>query len=223
MAPTEILARQHADTLAEPARSQPREVGAAHRRPHQVRAGEPACSRSRPARSTSSSARTPSFRRTCEFKKLGLVVVDEQHKFGVRQRAALRQGDVAPHYLVMTATPIPRTLSMTLFGDLDFSTLRELPAGPAAGEHVPRRAGPGAAVVALRPRAAARGAAGVRRRAAGRRIGERRGAQRRRGVRAAHQRRAGGVPPRRAARPACRRPRSSRRWPTSAAARRRCW
>ncbi len=64
-----------------------------------------------------------------KFKELGLVVVDEQHKFGVRQRSALREGDVAPHYLVMTATPIPRTLSMTLFGDLDFSTLRTMPAG----------------------------------------------------------------------------------------------
>ncbi|MCA9237455.1 MAG: ATP-dependent DNA helicase RecG [Planctomycetales bacterium] len=64
-----------------------------------------------------------------KFAKLGLVIVDEQHKFGVRQRAALRQGEVAPHYLVMTATPIPRTLGMTLFGDLDFSTLREMPAG----------------------------------------------------------------------------------------------
>jgi ATP-dependent DNA helicase RecG len=63
------------------------------------------------------------------FKELGLVVVDEQHKFGVRQRSALRQGDVAPHYLVMTATPIPRTLTMTLFGDLDFSTMRTMPAG----------------------------------------------------------------------------------------------
>jgi ATP-dependent DNA helicase RecG len=63
------------------------------------------------------------------FAELGLVVVDEQHKFGVRQRAALRQADQSPHYLVMTATPIPRTLTMTLFGDLDVSTLTELPEG----------------------------------------------------------------------------------------------
>lgn len=67
-----------------------------------------------------------------EFARLGLVVVDEQHKFGVRQRAALRDGDASPHYLVMTATPIPRTMSMTMFGDLDHSTLRELPAGRQA-------------------------------------------------------------------------------------------
>jgi ATP-dependent DNA helicase RecG len=63
------------------------------------------------------------------FAKLGLVVIDEQHKFGVRQRAALRQGEKSPHYLVMTATPIPRTISMTLFGDLDVTTLREMPPG----------------------------------------------------------------------------------------------
>jgi ATP-dependent DNA helicase RecG len=63
------------------------------------------------------------------FAKLGLVIIDEQHKFGVRQRAALRQGEKSPHYLVMTATPIPRTISMTLFGDLDVTTLREMPPG----------------------------------------------------------------------------------------------
>src|ERR1700750_885024 len=63
------------------------------------------------------------------FAKLGLVVIDEQHKFGVRQRAALRQGQQSPHYLVMTATPIPRTVSMTLFGDLDVTTLRDMPPG----------------------------------------------------------------------------------------------
>lgn len=64
-----------------------------------------------------------------EFARLGLVVVDEQHKFGVRQRAKLRSAAEAPHYLVMTATPIPRTVSMTLFGDLDVSTIRDAPPG----------------------------------------------------------------------------------------------
>jgi ATP-dependent DNA helicase RecG len=63
------------------------------------------------------------------FRKLGLVVIDEQHKFGVRQRASLKQAAEAPHYLVMTATPIPRTMTLTLFGDLDVSTLNESPPG----------------------------------------------------------------------------------------------
>jgi ATP-dependent DNA helicase RecG len=64
-----------------------------------------------------------------DFHRLGLVVIDEQHKFGVRQRAQLRHAGIAPHYLVMTATPIPRTVALTLFGDLEVSTLRQSPPG----------------------------------------------------------------------------------------------
>jgi ATP-dependent DNA helicase RecG len=66
-----------------------------------------------------------------QFAELGLVVIDEQHRFGVEQRDALRAkaGDGRPHVLVMTATPIPRTVAMTVFGDLEMSTLTELPAG----------------------------------------------------------------------------------------------
>ena len=67
-----------------------------------------------------------------KFDDLGLVVVDEQHRFGVEQRAALTdKAGIPPHLLVMTATPIPRTVAMTVFGDLEVSTLRELPAGRA--------------------------------------------------------------------------------------------
>ena len=66
------------------------------------------------------------------FANLALVVVDEQHKFGVRQRTVIRGKGFAPHYLVMTATPIPRTLAMTVFGDLDVSVIDELPPGRGA-------------------------------------------------------------------------------------------
>ena len=65
-----------------------------------------------------------------KFNNLGLSVIDEQHRFGVAQRAKLwKKNNPSPHILVMTATPIPRTLAMSIYGDLDVSTIKELPPG----------------------------------------------------------------------------------------------
>lgn len=129
MAPTEILAQQHANSIREYLKGLPVEVG--------LLTG-----------STSAKDRKPVLK-ACEdgtmqiligthavieekvqFKNLGLAVVDEQHKFGVAQRALLwKKNSLPPHVLVMTATPIPRTLALTAYGDLDYSVIDELPPG----------------------------------------------------------------------------------------------
>src|SRR4029077_18810644 len=128
MAPTEILARQHAETLAGLLRASRVRylllVGGMTTKEREAALAKIAAGEIDLVIGTHAVVQED-----VRFAKLGLVVVDEQHKFGVRQRAALRQGQQSPHYLVMTATPIPRTISMTLFGDLDVSTLRDMPPG----------------------------------------------------------------------------------------------
>ena len=111
------------------------------------------------------------------FARLGLGIVDEQHRFGVMQRAArcaLRGGadGRAPHILLMTATPIPRTLAMTIYGDLDVSVLDELPPGRKPVRTLIFDEARAGGVYALVKRELDRGPAGVRRLSAGRGVRE---------------------------------------------------
>ena len=128
MAPTEILARQHLQTFRELLKHSQVRIGlltgstsTADRRLllDQIRKGE---------MDLVIGTHTV-VQDSVQFLRLGLAVVDEGHKFGVKQRAKLRGEETEPHYLVMTATPIPRTISMTQFGDLEVSLLREMPPG----------------------------------------------------------------------------------------------
>ncbi|HKH63970.1 MAG TPA: ATP-dependent DNA helicase RecG [Solirubrobacterales bacterium] len=131
MAPTETLAEQHAITLGK--------LLAAEATPFALLTGSTPAPRRREALDRLASNELgllvgthALIEPTVEFARLGLVVVDEQHRFGVSQRRALDEKGVegmAPHVLHMTATPIPRTLSLTAYGDLDTTTLHELPAG----------------------------------------------------------------------------------------------
>jgi len=128
MAPTEVLARQHALTLD-------RVLAQSEVRRCQLTGGLSTKQRGEMLQQIADGqvdlvvGTQAIIQEDVEFKRLGLVVIDEQHKFGVRQRATLRRSGPDPHYLVMTATPIPRTVTMTLFGDLEISTLRDSPPG----------------------------------------------------------------------------------------------
>ncbi len=128
MAPTEVLARQHMQTLTRDlAHSRVRiELLTGSLSPSQRRAtlARLAAGEADLIVGTHALLADDVF-----LPKLALVIIDEQQKFGVGQRAALRRSGTNPHYLVMTATPIPRTVAMTAFGDLDVSALRSGPAG----------------------------------------------------------------------------------------------
>ena len=128
MAPTELLAEQHyfnLSRLLEPSRFEAvRVVGA--QGAQERREAWDALSSGRAQLAVGTHALVQN---AVSFRRLGLVVIDEQHRFGVIQRAALRQKGLNPDVLVMTATPIPRTLALTAYGDLDTSMIRQLPPG----------------------------------------------------------------------------------------------
>jgi ATP-dependent DNA helicase RecG len=128
MAPTEVLARQHQRTLD-------RYLAASRVRRLLLTGGLTSAQR-RAALSAIQAGEIDLvvgtqalLQEDVRFARLGLVVIDEQHKFGVSQRAGVRRLGIDPHYLVMTATPIPRTLALTVFGDLDVSTIKQAPPG----------------------------------------------------------------------------------------------
>lgn len=144
MAPTEILARQHFDTMKKllekiPTGDQPA-IGLVTGSSAVVYYENDVSSQlARPAMAKKVAEGQIAIifgthaliQKSVTFKELGLVIVDEQHRFGVRQRAELtaKKEGVVPHFLSMSATPIPRTLMLTVFGDLDLSLITELPAG----------------------------------------------------------------------------------------------
>jgi ATP-dependent DNA helicase RecG len=138
MAPTEILAEQHFRTLSSLYERAAPALQAALGRPLQLAlltSGVPRSERQRLLAAIEAGAMDivigthAIIQDDVDFSRLVLAVVDEQHRFGVNQRAAIRRKGESPHLLVMTATPIPRTLALTLFGDLDISQIDELPPG----------------------------------------------------------------------------------------------
>jgi ATP-dependent DNA helicase RecG len=128
MAPTEVLARQHWRTISQYlAKSRVRRqllTGGLTEKERRIALAEIRMGNVDLVVGTQAL-----IQKDVEFAKLGLVVIDEQHRFGVEQRQQFRKLGTAPHYLVMTATPIPRTVALTVFGDLDVSVIREMPPG----------------------------------------------------------------------------------------------
>ena len=128
MAPTEILAQQHLETFSELFR----DTGI---RVELLTSGLPAARRREILEGITEGdvdlviGTHAIFGKAVKYKKLALVVTDEQHRFGVSQREALSKKGKEPHILVMTATPIPRTLALVMYGDMDISIIRDKPAG----------------------------------------------------------------------------------------------
>lgn len=128
MAPTEILAGQHFATLTEmlePAGVSVCRVTGSMTKKRRTETAEKLAA----GEYTVAVGTHALISDSTEFKRLGLVITDEQHRFGVNQRASLAGKGENPHKLVMSATPIPRTLAMIIYGDLDISVLNELPKG----------------------------------------------------------------------------------------------
>jgi ATP-dependent DNA helicase RecG len=129
MAPTEILAQQHFTTITDLLKGLPIAL-------HLLTGSVPVRERRHILQGLADGSLSiiigthALIEEVVQFKNLGLAIVDEQHRFGVAQRASLwKKAKLPPHILVMTATPIPRTLAMTAFGDLDYSIMDELPPG----------------------------------------------------------------------------------------------
>lgn len=128
MAPTEILAEQHYMNLHRLFKPVGIEVGLFVGKASKSKKAEEA-TKARDAKTQVAVGTHALIQEGVEFKNLGLAVIDEQHRFGVLQRAALRRKGTNPDVLVMTATPIPRTLTMTMYGDMDVSVIDEMPPG----------------------------------------------------------------------------------------------
>ncbi len=142
MAPTEILAKQHFETFVELFAHMPIQIGlitgsGCKKFPSKVNPTEATNISRTQLLKWVKNGEIPILigthsliQKSVEFENLGLVIIDEQHRFGTKQRFSLRnKKDILPHLLSMTATPIPRTLALTLYGDLDLTLLDTLPAG----------------------------------------------------------------------------------------------
>jgi ATP-dependent DNA helicase RecG len=164
MAPTELLAEQHLKTLARLASEAPEVLGLRT----QLLSSSVPRSEAEAIREALAAGEVDLvvgthalLREGMQFRDLALTIIDEQHRFGVLQRAVLgrrdRSGEAYPHMLLMTATPIPRTLALTAYGDLDLSVIDELPPGRRPVETLAFGEGEGRRIAAILRETAERG------------------------------------------------------------------